>query len=296
MSVPPLKSKLGRVGVWSGELRYGGAAEARAEAAAELEQLGYGAIWIPGGIGGDITGDVSALAAATRTSVIATGIINVWKHEPQEIGAWWKALPPAQQERVLLGLGVSHGPLIGESYGKPLTVMRDYLGKLRAEGVPGSSLCLAALGPKMLELARDQTAGAHPYLTTPAHTAEARRLLGPDAVLAPEQGVVLETDPAKARAICREALKTYLMLPNYVNNWRRLGFTDADFGEGSDRLMDALFAWGGAAQIAARVKAHLDAGADHVCVQVIRGGMSTALDLDASRQAWRELAGDLTSL
>jgi probable F420-dependent oxidoreductase len=289
MSASAFKQKLSKVGVWSMELRFGPRDQAL-EAAAELEHLGYSALWVPGGIGGDICGDVGQLVAATKSCVIGTGIINIWKHEPSEISSWWVAQPAHVKERALLGLGISHGPLIGESYGKPVATMRDYVGKLRAQGVAASSLCLAALGPKMLELARDETAGAHPYLGTVEHTAAARKILGPDALLAPELGVVLETDPARARAICRDGLATYRHLPNYVNNWRRHGFGEADTNELSDALIDALFAWGDAQQIAARVREHFDAGADHVCVQVVTGALRMSPELGAVREAWRELA------
>jgi probable F420-dependent oxidoreductase len=154
-----------------------------------------------------------------------------------------------------------------------------------AAGLPADAMNLAALGPKMLELARDKTSGAHPYLVTPEHTAQARKILGPGKVLAPEQGAVLESDPARAREMARGALTHYTFLPNYANNWRRLGMTDDDISTVSDRLVDALFAWGSVEQIAARVKAHHDAGADHVCVQVVSGS-----GLDGAREAWRKLA------
>ena len=200
------KPQLGRVGIWSLELRFGNPREA-VEAATELDELGYGAIWIPGGIGGDVLGDVGRLLTATRKAVIATGIINIWKHQPNDIATWWLKQSSDVQGRVLLGLGVSHGPLIGDSYAKPLAAMRSYLEQLSATGVPSRAMCLAALGPKMLELARDRTAGAHPYLVPPEHSAMAREILGPGALLAPEQGVVLESDPVRAREICRQALE-----------------------------------------------------------------------------------------
>ena len=168
--------------------------------------------------------------------------------------------------------------------------MRDYLDRLSAEGLPADRLCLAALGPKMLELARDRTAGAHPYLVTPEHTAQARSVLGPGKLLAPEQGVILERDPERARAMARKALAQYQQRPNYANNWRRLGFSEDDIANMSDRLVDALFAWGGVEQIAERVKAHLSAGADHVCLQVISGA---GVDVNAARPAWRTLAAAL---
>ncbi len=285
-----LRARLGRIGIWSLELRFGDPGQAT-DAAAELDELGFGALWIPGGVGGDVLGDVGRLLSATRNTVIATGILNIWKHEAREVGHWWSALPAHLKERVLLGLGVSHGPLIGETYRKPLTVMRAYLAQLSAEGLPATRLCLAALGPKMLELSRDRSAGAHPYLVTPEHSAMARELLGPDALLAPEQGVVLETDPGRARELARQAMTRYVLLPNYVNSWRRLGFTEEEISGVSDRLIDALFAWGGMQRIVDRVNAHLAAGADHVCLQVIGGG--GAPEVGVMRPAWRELAAAL---
>jgi probable F420-dependent oxidoreductase len=278
---------LGRIGIWSSELRFGDKAAADA-AAAELEDLGYGALWFPGGIGGNLLADVDRLLAATKRATIATGILNIWKHAAADVGAWWRGLPAQSQSRVLLGLGVSHGPIIGEGYGRPVATMRAYLDGLDAEGVPAAHLCLAALGPKMLELSRDRTAGAHPYLVTPEHTALARKTLGPGALLAPEQAVILETDPARAREIARLSLQRYMALPNYVNNWRRLGFSEDDVTQPSDRLCDALCAWGDADEIAQRVQAHLDAGADHVCLQVVRGPVGA--DQSLPIQAWRELA------
>lgn len=290
MNSTAAKNRLGRIGIWSMELRFGDAAEAL-DATRELDELGYGAIWVPGGIGGDIMGDMSRLRDATKKAVICSGILNIWKHTPEEVGAWWGAQTPAQQSRVLLGLGVSHGPIIGETYGKPLAVMRKFLDGLAAQNVPASAVCLAALRPKMLELARDRTAGAHPYLVTPEHSALARKILGPDALLAPEQGVVLETDPGKAREMARVVVGHYSRLPNYVNSWLNLGFTQEDIDTASDRLVDGLFAWGTTTQIAARVNEHLAAGADHVCLQVITGAPS--LNVAAARPAWRELAAAL---
>jgi len=290
MNTTASRNRLGRIGIWSMELRFGDAAEAR-EAAAELDQLGYGAIWVPGGIGGDILGDLSRLRDATQKAVICSGILNIWKHTPEEVGTWWAGQTPAQQSRLLLGLGVSHGPIIGESYGKPLAAMRGFLDGLAAQNVPGSALCLAALRPKMLELSRDRTAGAHPYLVTAAHSAMARKILGPEALLAPEQGVVLETDPTKARDMARTVIDHYRRLPNYVNSWLNLGFTQADVDSASDRLVDGLFAWGSTARIADRVNEHLAAGADHVCLQVITGAPS--MNVAAARPAWRELAAAL---
>jgi probable F420-dependent oxidoreductase len=271
------------------ELRFGDPAEA-AEAIAELDELGYAAVWVPGGIGGDITGDLDRLLAATKRTTLATGIINIWKHEPQEIASWWKALPADKQQRLLLGLGISHSALIGEAYSRPVAVMRDYLDRLEKEGLDLNATCLAALAPKMLELSRDRTAGSHPYLVTPEHTAWARKILGPGKLLLPEQGVVLEKDPVKARELARQAVTHYTQLTNYVNNWKRLGFSDDEIMGVSDRLIDEVFAWGDVDQIAKRVNAHLAAGADHVCLQVVTGAN---MDIAAARPAWRELAAAL---
>jgi probable F420-dependent oxidoreductase len=290
MSNIATKRRLGRIGIWSLELRFGNPSEV-AEAATELDELGFGAIWIPGGVGGDLLADVDRLLSATLRAVIGTGILNIWKHQPEEVCAWWLKLSDDRQARVLLGLGVSHGPLIGDTYRKPLAAMRNYLMLLSERDLPSTALCLAALGPKMLELARDQTAGAHPYLVPPAHSAMARKILGSDALLAPEQGVVLESDPARVREIGRQAIEQYLRFPNYVNNWRRLGFSEDEISNVSDRLIDALFASGEPERIAERVDAHLAAGADHVCLQVITGAPRP--DVGAARVAWRKLAAAL---
>ncbi len=286
-----MKKDIGRIGIWSMEMRFGDHGQA-GEAIAELDELGYGALWMPGGIGGDLTGDVDRLLSASSRITIASGILNIWKHEPADVAAWFKALPADAQGRVLLGLGVSHSHIVGEAYAniKPLAAMRDYLDKLTDEGMPGDSLCLAALGPKMLELAGQRTAGVHPYLVTPEHTAVAREALGTDKLVAPEQGVVLESDPAKARELARKALSQYQTYPNYRNNWLRLGFSDAEIDSGSDALVDALFAWGSVETIKTRVDAHFAAGADHVCLQVITGA---GLDVAAALPAWRELAAAL---
>lgn len=291
---------LGGTGIWSGELRYGGggvAAGARGgddgseirEAVAELESLGYSAVWIPD-VGGDVFGALQRLLDATGTITVATGILNVWMHEPAEVASFRAGLAEAQRARLLLGLGVSHGALIGDKWGRPLDVMRTYLDGLDQHGMPAGERCLAALGPRMLELAGARTAGAHPYLGTPEHTARARQALGSGPLLAPEQGVVLETDPDGARAVARQALGMYASLPNYSNNWRRLGMTEEDISSLSDRLVDALVVWGDEQTIAARVREHRDAGADHVCVQVLStpGG-------PMPREQWRRLAPALTA-
>jgi probable F420-dependent oxidoreductase len=278
--------RLGRIGVWAGELRRAPEGEA---ATHELEHLGWSAAWIPGGFDDRVLADVDRLLAATHDLAIGTGILNIWKYEPADVAAWWKGKTAREKARVMIGVGVSHGPAIGAAYAKPLEKTRAFLQGALDAGMARENLCVAALGPKMLELSAELTAGAHPYLVTPEHTAIARKTLGAGLLLAPEQGVVLETDPQKARAMAREALGIYLGLPNYTNNWKRLGFTDEDISSVSDRLVDALFAWGDAAAIRNRVQAHLDAGADHVCIQVVKGSPMTA-QLEATQEVWRKLA------
>ena len=278
----------GKIGVWAADFRFRDEGFV-AEAAAELEELGYGAIWFPGGRGGDLLARINFILGATTRCTVATGILNIWMHEPAEIGAWWKDLDPAHQDRVMLGLGVGHALAIGDAWRQPLKKMSDYLDGLDAEGVPTQNRCIAALGPKMLDLARDRSAGAHPYLVPPEHTVIARARLGPTAWLAPEQGVIFDGDPATARAKAREQLVTYARLPNYRNSWIRLGFAEEDIDALSDRLVDALFVWGSPEQIAERLAGHLKAGADHVCLQVILGAAGSS-DPGALQPIWRALA------
>lgn len=278
--------QLGRIGIWSAELRHGDSGEA-ADAAAELDELGFGALWIPGEASGDLLVHADLLLQATKRATVATGILNIWMHDANDVAAWWRALPANHRARFLLGLGVSHGAVIGEAYAKPLTAMKAYLEQLSGEGIPPDKMCLAALGPKMLELAREKTAGAHPYLVTPEHTAIAREALGPGALLAPMQFVVLETDPAHARDLAKPYVKGYGQLANYANSWRRLGFSEDDIAQASDRLVDALFAWGDESRITERVEAHFAAGADHVCLQVVAPARNS---ISASLPVWRALA------
>jgi probable F420-dependent oxidoreductase len=285
---------LAGTGVWNSALRYGDAGEVT-EVVAELEQLGYSAVWV-GDIGGDLFGSVAALLATTKTAVVATGIANIWLRTPEETARQHATLSAEHGRRFLLGLGVSHAHLVervaGEEYKRPLARMRAFLDGLDAAEVPVpvDERVLAALGPQALALAGERTAGTHPYLTTPEHSATARAALGDDAIVAPEQGLILETDPDKARAIAREFLSRYIVAPNYTNNWRRLGFGDDDLADGgSDRLVDALIAWGDENALAARVQAHRDAGASHVCVQVLTD-QSPAFP----REEWRRLAPVLT--
>ncbi len=277
--------ELGRVGVWCGQVR-GKEMGQVGEAAALVEELGYGAFWIPGGAGGDVLDRCAAILAATTSLVAATGILNIWRHDAVEVAAQTARLENESGGRFLLGLGVSHERLIAAEYVKPLAKMRSFLDELDAAGQRPGVRALAALRPKMLQLAATRSAGAHPYFVPPEHTAVARAMLGPDSLLAPEQAVVLETDPAAAREIARKFCSVYLQLPNYTNNLRELGFGDGDIdGQGSDRLIDAIVAWGTPEQIAARVRAHHDAGADHVCIQVL-GGDPAAVPIEG----WRALA------
>ncbi len=279
---------LGPVGIWSAPIRFapGGAG---INAAPELERSGFSAIWVPGGVDDGVLKTLDALLTATSTIRVGSGILNIWKHDPADVAAWWKGQSPQRQKRIILGLGVSHGPLIGESYQHPLAKMRIFLDGLQAAGMPLDHVCLAALGPKMLELAGQRTAGAHPYLVSVRHTAFARKALGARALLAPEQGVVLERSPSKAREIARESLRQYARLPNYTNNWLRDGFTQQDIDSLSDPLVDSLIAWGDIDAVAARVDEQLAAGADHVCLQVMtEGGMRAPLADHVT--VWQQLA------
>lgn len=291
---------LGRIGVWTFALDQQPAGRA-AELAAELEALGYGAVWVPEALGRDPFVSASILLGGTERLVAATGIATIYARDPTAMNAGWQTVAEAYPARFLLGLGVSHRPMVeglrSHEYLPPLGAMRDYLDAMDAAlyvGAPPTSTperVLAALGPRMLELARERADGAHPYLVTPEHTARAREILGDDRLLAPDQKVILETDPVVARAIARETLAVYVPgLPNYVNNLRRLGFTDDDLEPPlSDRLVDAVIAWGDVETIAARVRAHHEAGADHVAIQVQPIG-----DIDRVMADHRRLAEALT--
>ncbi len=288
------------VGLWTHALDMQPIARSQ-ELAAELEELGFGSILLPEMAGRDPLVFSGQLLGATRRIVIGTGIAGIYSRDALTMNGGHRALTEAFPDRFLLGMGVSHAVAVeglrGQTYDKPLTKMREYLDAMdhapyfayRADVTPVR--VLAALGPKMLELAASRTAGAHPYFVPVEHTAFAREHLGPDALLLPEQKVVLETDPATARTIGRRAMAIYLTLPNYTNNLRRFGYDDADFADGgSDRLVDAIVAWGDEDAIKARVDAHHAAGADHVAVQVVPA--DTAPDAVPMAE-WRRLAAAL---
>lgn len=278
---------VGRVGIWNIGLRNddpSAAAEIR-DAAAELEDLGYGAIWLGGS---PSVGHAVPLLEATSRIAVATGILNIWQHEPQDVAARQAEVAAAHPGRFLLGLGASHAPAV-EGYHRPYSTMVTYLDRLDAAGSLSHDRVLAALGPRMLALSRDRAAGAHPYLVTPEHTRTARDVLGPGPLLAPEIKVVLDTDLDRARATAREHLEMYLRLPNYTNNLMRLGFVQDDFaGGGGDRLIDAVFALGDVDAVRKRMTAHYDAGADHAVLQVIVPDRTVL-----PRAQWRELAAGL---
>jgi probable F420-dependent oxidoreductase len=281
--------QLAGTGIWAHQLRYGDPG-AIAESAAELDELGYSALWIPD-VGGDVLGSVETLLRAAPRAVVATGILNIWMHEPADVAAHIGGWDDAWKARFLLGLGASHAPLIDHGnpgrYTKPYTKMFEYLDGLDAAHPPLTEdrRVLAALGPRMLELARDRAAGAHPYFVPPEHVAAARALLFPTSLIAVELAVVLDSVPSSARATARRHTSTYVNLPNYTNNLRRFGYDDYDFADGgSNHLIDGIVAWGDMDSIVSRVQQMRDAGADHVCLQVIRA------DDDVPLADWRELA------
>jgi probable F420-dependent oxidoreductase len=281
--------ELGQIGFWGRELRAGDEG-ARREAAAQLEELGYGALWFPGGHGDDSMECARIVLEATSEVPVATGITNIWTEPAEEVARARRALAEQHDHRLLLGVGISHrAPMdrIQEGmYDKPYSAMVAYLDALDAtDAPPTDEIVIAALGPRMLRLCAQRTAGTHPYLSNPEHTRAAREIVGPDKLVAPEQGIVLETDPDRARALARGFLARYIVLPNYANNWLRHGFTEDDLRDGgSDRLVDGLIAWGDEDAVRARVQEHLDAGADHVCLQFIHDGD------DHPVEQWRRIA------
>ncbi|MGV0678986.1 LLM class F420-dependent oxidoreductase [Mycolicibacterium fortuitum] len=258
-----LKPDLGRYGVWT----FGAV---QPEQAAEIEKLGYGALWVGGSPAADLA-FAEPILEQTKRLQLATGIVNIWTADANAVAESFHRIEAAHPGRFLLGIGVGH-PEHTDEYRKPYDALVEYLDTLDAAKVPTSRLVIAALGDKVLKLSAQRSAGAHPYLTTPEHTAHARDVLGETVFLAPEHKVVLTTDGAAARAIGRETVDFYLNLSNYLNNWRRLGFTEDDIAKpGSDKLIDAVVAHGTAEDIAARLKQHVANGADHVAIQVLGG-------------------------
>ncbi len=275
---------LGRVGLWTAHLDQVPWSRGR-DIVQEVEALGYSALWFPEAVGRDALVASTLTLSATERLVAATGIVSIYGRDAFTMNSAWRTISEAYPDRFILGLGVSHRPMVeglhGATYGPPFAAMTTYLDQMHGApyfGVQPSQpqRVLAALGPRMLALAAEHTDGAHPYNVTPEHTKTARETLGPGKLLAVEQKVVLTTDATKAREIARQALAIYLTLPNYVNNWKRLGFTEFT----SDEFLDAMVVWGDEAAIKRRVDAHLDAGADHVCVQA----------LDDVLPTWRRLA------
>jgi probable F420-dependent oxidoreductase len=258
-----LKPNLARYGVWT-------MGPVRPEQAAEIERLGYGAVWVGGSPQSELE-FAEPILTATQSLTLATGIVNVWSAPAEPVSRSYRRIEKAYPGRFLLGVGVGHPEHTG-AYRKPYEALVAYLDELDEFGVPDSRRVVAALGPKVLRLAAQRSAGAHPYLTTPQHTAQARELVGTSVFLAPEHKVVLSTDVEQARELGRQAVGFYLNLSNYVNNWRRLGFTDEDVTRpGSDKLIDAVVAHGTADDVAKRLNEHLAAGADHVAIQVLGG-------------------------
>lgn len=273
-----LKPALGRFGVWTG-------GAVTPEQATEIEKLGYGTVWVGGSPAADLS-FVEPILEATDQLQVATGIVNIWTADAREVAESYHRIEKAFPGRFVLGVGVGH-PEHTEQYATPFQALGDYLDVLDSAKVPTSRRVIAALGPKVLQMAAQRSAGAHPYLTTPVHTGQARELVGPTVLLAPEHKVVLTTDSEKAREIGRGVVDFYLGLSNYRKNWKRLGFTDEDLERpGTDRFIDAVVAHGTPDDIAARLTEHLQAGADHVAIQVLGGD-------DELLSTLEELAGPL---
>ena len=288
---------LGRIGLWTHALDPLPWTQAR-DVALEIEQLGFGTLWLPEAVNRDAMVHSTLVLGATTDLVVATGIVPLYARDAMTTNASWRTIEEAYPGRFALGLGVSHKPMVESirktTYTPPLATMRQYLDDmdaslfLAAQPTTPPRRVLAALGPKMLALSAERADGAHPYHATPEHTAMAREIVGPDKILAVEQSVVLSTDPEEARRVARASLAIYLGLPNYTNNWKRLGFTDADLADGgSDRFVDAVVAWGDDDAIKSRVEQHLAAGAGHVCIQVIPTHGGTPIE------EWRRLSAAL---
>jgi len=278
-----MPTDVGQYGIWA---RVG---QLTPQLAVEIEELGFGAIWVGGSPPADLALP-EALLDATERIVVATGIVNMWGVPAAEVGPSYARIVARHPGRFLLGVGIGH-PEATAGYRSPFDTIVGYLDELDAAGVPREGRALAALGPKVLAVAGERTAGAHPYLTTPAHTAEARKILGPGPLLAPEHKVVLSADPERARAIGRPAVRTpYLGLSNYRRNLLRLGFTEQDLDGATDPVIDALVAHGEPAAVAAALTAHLEAGADHVCAQILTAAGGPGEEYSA---ALRALSGAL---
>jgi probable F420-dependent oxidoreductase len=291
---------LGRIGLWTADFDLQPMAKAQ-EAIAQVEEMGYGAVWVPEAVIREPFASTALLLSATKKMVLATGIASLHARTAQTMQAGWKTLTEAFPDRFLLGIGVSHAPMVQGvhkgNYDKPYSTMVEYLDAMDngiffgAAPTTAPQRVLAALGPKMLKLAAERGAGAHPYFTPVEHTAFARETMGANALLAPELAVVLETDAAKAREIARKYMTTYTRLPNYTNNLKRFGFTEDEITKQEDRLVDAIVAWGSLDTVVAAVKGHLDAGADHVCIQVLTEKTGTL-----PMREWQELADATRSL
>jgi probable F420-dependent oxidoreductase len=285
---------LGRIGLWTFALDVQPMAKAQ-EAAAEIDEMGFGTVWLPEAVGREIFSSSALILSATKNIKVASGIASIAARTAHTMQSGWKTLSEAFPGRFVLALGVSHSHMVTKlhklSYDKPYSNMVEYLDVMDkspyAGAAPQSPMyrMIGALGPKMLQLSAERTAGAHPYFTTPQHTAEARALLGAKPLIAPEIAVIFETDKDKARATARKFMSTYTRLPNYANNLMRLGFTQDDVTNQSDKLVDEIVTWGGLDKIAARIKEHHDAGANHVCVQVL-----THDPLELPMAGWRELS------
>jgi probable F420-dependent oxidoreductase len=258
-----LRDQLGRFGIWRNAFRV------TAQLAVDIEEAGFGTLWLGDSPAGDLA-QAEELLDATSTLTLGTSIVNMWQDDPHEVARSFARVQGRHPGRFVLGVGAGHREATRQ-YGRPYETLAAYVGSLRGAGVPREALVLAALGPKVLGLARDRAAGAIPYLVPPEHTRQARQILGPEPLLAPEHKVVVDTDTERARALGRARVRTpYLALANYTSNLRRLGWTDEDLsGGGSDSLIDTLVAHGSADQVAAQLRRHLDAGADHVVIQLL---------------------------
>jgi probable F420-dependent oxidoreductase len=291
---------LGRIGLWAADFDLQPMAKAQ-EAIAQVEEMGYGAVWVPEAVIREPFASTALLLSATKKMVLATGIASLHARTAQTMQAGWKTLTEAFPDRFLLGIGVSHAPMVQGvhkgNYDKPYSTMVEYLDSMdngiffAAAPTTTPQRVLAALGPKMLKLAAERGAGAHPYFTPVEHTAFARETMGANALLAPELAVVLETDATKAREIARKYMTTYTRLPNYTNNLKRFGFTEEEITHQEDRLVDAIVAWGSIDSVTTAVKGHLDAGADHVCIQVLTDKPGTL-----PMREWQELSDATRSL